>query len=114
VSLNEKIVTHLPLDELWVGPRLVSTIKVRDLAGNAIREMLRSSSIRFAVADVGRPLQWIPDNETFDFWKTEVKPHPADPEARAVLEQFPDSYCYFASEWKSYDGETIVLLSKAH
>ncbi len=39
--------------------------------------------------------------------------HLADTEP-ARLEDFPDEYCYFASEWKSNTGETIILLSKAH
>ena len=38
----------------------------------------------------------------------------ADPESGLALEDFPDGYCYFASEWKTYEGEMIILLSKAH
>jgi hypothetical protein len=70
--------------------------------------------VRFVVADVGKPLEWIPNNQRYDFWKDEVKAHLAAPESKAFLEEFPDEYCYFASEWNSYDGDTIILLSKAH
>jgi hypothetical protein len=53
-------------------------------------------------------------NERYDFWKAEVRPHLANSEEPVSLDDFPNNYCFFASEWKSYDGEVIVLLSKAH
>ncbi len=113
MSQNQKVISRLPVDEIWAGQRLVSTIKVRDLDASDIGDLLRSDIIRFVVADVGKPYEWIPNNERYDFWKDEVKVHLAAPESKAVLEDFPDEYCYFASEWKSYDGDTIILLSKA-
>ena len=111
---NQKVISRLPVEEIWAGQRLVSTIKIRDLNAPDIVDLLRSDVIRFVVADVGKPFEWIPNNERYDFWKDEVKAHLAAPESKAMLEEFPDEYCYFASEWKSYDGETIILLSKAH
>ncbi len=92
----------------------MSTIKIRDLGPSDIADLMRSSMVQFVVADVGEPYEWIPNNERFDFWKDEVRAHLAAPESKAVLEDFPDEYCYFASEWKSYDGDTIILLSKTH
>lgn len=111
---GQKLISRLPVEELWDGRRLVSTARVRDLAAPDIVDLLRSGAVRFAVADVGRPFEWVPNNKRFDFWKGEVKPHLADPDSRAALEDFPDEYCYFASEWKSSDGGVIILLSKAH
>ena len=114
MSQNQKVISRLPVEELWAGQRLVSTIKVRDLNASDIADLLRSGVIRFVVADVGKPYEWIPTNERYDFWEDEVKAHLAVPESKAYLEDFPDEYCYFASEWKSYNGETIILLSKSH
>lgn len=114
MSQNQKVISRLPVEELWAGQRLVSTIKVRDLNASDIADLLRSGVIRFVVADVGKPYEWIPTNERYDFWKDEVKAHLAVPESKVYLEDFPDEYCYFASEWKSYNGETIILLSKSH
>ena len=111
---NQKIVTQLPLSELWVGSRLISTIKCRDLDSAAVVELLRAQPVRFVVADVGKPLDWIPNNETYDFWKTEARDHLAKNDGPNYLETFPGGYCYFASEWKSYEGDKIILLSKAH
>ena len=111
---NQKKVSCLPTEEVWAGNRLISTNKVRDLNAGDLVALLRSGVVRFVVADVGKPYQWIPNNEGYDFWKDEVKPHLADPESGLALEGFPDEYCYFASEWKTYEGEMIILLSKAH
>lgn len=47
-------------------------------------------------------------------WKSEVKVHLAQPDAKTHLEDFPGEYCYFASEWKADVGEPIVLLAKSH
>lgn len=109
-----KIISQLPLNKLWADSRLVSTIKVRDLDDGDIVELLRLGPVRFVVANVGEPLEWISNNERYEFWKHEVRPHLASPEQRVSLEDFPDNYCYFASEWKTYEGDNIVLLSKAH
>ncbi|HEY9283667.1 MAG TPA: hypothetical protein VIP46_09450 [Pyrinomonadaceae bacterium] len=114
MNRNQRVVTRLPAEELWAGERLVSTIKVRDLDASDIADMLRAGEPRFVVADVGKPFDWIPSNGRFDFWKGEVKAHLASPESEASLEDFPGQYCYFASEWKGFDGSTIILLSKSH
>jgi hypothetical protein len=111
---NQKKVSCLPAEEVWAGNRLISTIKVRDLNAADLVDLLRSGGVRFVVADVGKPYQWIPNNEGYDFWKDEVKPHLANPGSGVALEDFPDEYCYVASEWKTYEGEMIILLSKAH
>lgn len=111
---EQKIVSRLPVEELWAGRRLVSTVKVRDLEAADVVDLLRSVAVQFVVADVGKPFAWMPNNERYDFWKDEVKRHLAAPTSKAALEDYPDEYCYFASEWKSYDGDTIILLSKAH
>ena len=111
---DQRIVTRLPLEELWSGPRLISTVKVRDLNAEQVRELVRTSQVRFVVADVGARLLWVPNNETYDFWKRECKPRLVDPDAKVSLGDYPEAYCYFASEWKSFEGDTIVVLSKTH
>ena len=113
MTSNQKKSSQLPVDEIWDGDRLVSMLKIRDLNASDIVDLLGLETVRFVVADVGEPYRWIPHDEQFDFWKDEVKPHLAQSDS-ATLENFPDEYCYFASEWKSYNDETIILLSKAH
>jgi hypothetical protein len=112
--MNQKTISYMPVEEIWKGQKLVSTVKLRDVGSTDIADLLRSGSVRFVVADVGKPFEWIPKNEKFSFWKTEVKTHLAEPESEPFLEDFPDEYFYSASEWKSFDGDSIILLSKAH
>jgi len=109
-----KIVAQLPIQELWAGQRLISTIKIRDLTLDNIVSLLRINDIRLAVADVGKELWWVPNNKKYEVWKNEIKPHLAVQENRNSLDDFPGSYFYIASEWRSYSGATIVLLEKHH
>jgi hypothetical protein len=48
------------------------------------------------------------------FWKNEAQPHLVR-EAGVILEEFPNRYCYFASQWNSGDTSSpIVVLEKQH
>jgi hypothetical protein len=107
--MRSSIVTKLPLASLPTS--LGTALRVGDLNVEDLRNMLRQGAVRFVVADVGMPLVWIAESECFSFWKREVQPHLAAD--TAVLKEFPDEYCYFASQWQD-GGLPIVLLSKAH
>jgi len=109
-------VSQMPLRELWdERGTIVSADEVRQLRFSDVADLLRAGKIRFVVADIGSRLQWITPEECYTFWKSEVKPHIAEPEAQSRLEDFPDEYCYFASEWKTANGgDPIVLLTKSH
>jgi len=54
---DQKLVSQLPVEEIWAGRRLMSTIKVRDLEASDIAELLRSDVVRFVVADIGKPFE---------------------------------------------------------
>ena len=107
-------VSKMPLAELWNESGIVAATKVRELCSLEIAAMLRAGKVRFVVADLGHHLQWIPLGDCYEFWKSEVKRHLAQPEANIYLEDFPGEYCYLASEWKPDVGEPIVLLMKSH
>jgi hypothetical protein len=109
-----KLVTHLPLRELWRDNGFTTTSRGRWLTKDDIAELLRIRLVQFVVANVGAPLQWIQLNDCCRFWKNEVNPHLAE-DSKAVLDKFPGSYCYFASLWHDGVGATpIVVLEKAH
>ena len=114
MNFERRIVSQIPLDELWIDCRIVSANEIRELNALDIAELLRYGKVRFVVANVGNTLRWIPADECFGFWKSEVKNHLADPAASNYLENFPDGYCYFASEWESDETEPIVLLTVSH
>lgn len=107
-------VSRMPLDELWNDRGVVAAKKVQELGAPEIVSLLRAGKVRFVVADIGHHLLWIPLDVCYEFWKSEVKLHLAQPEAEIYLEDFPGEYCYLASEWKADTGEPIVLLMKSH
>ena len=106
---TERVVTALPLRELWDDARQVAATPVRDLAAADLRDMLSAGRIRFVVAEVGTKLRWVPEADCFAFWKGEVESHLAAPEAKVSLGGFPDGYCYFAAEWAAAAGQVVVL-----
>ena|SRR5882724_3254994 len=104
-----------PLTELWndLGP--VSTKELRDLSADDIRELLWSGDVRFVIANVGDKPQWIPAEQRYNFWKNECLPHLSEPNDKRIrLEDFPDCYCYYATEWKPADGSPIVCIYVSH
>lgn len=115
VRMDEKyrIVTRLPLSELWLDSKPLTSIRQQDLSAEEIQHLLRISLVRFVVADVGSPLVWC-SMPSYEFWKKEVKPHLAPPDQPAYLEFFPGQYFYFASKWRLPDDTTVVLLEKHH
>lgn len=107
-------VSHMPLVELWNEHGVVGAEKVRELGSSEITSMLRAGKVRFVIADIGHPLEWVSAEDCHKFWKSEVKIHLAQPNSTTYLEDSPGDYCYFASEWKANLAEPIVLLSKSH
>jgi hypothetical protein len=109
-----KIVTRLPLTELWRDDGFTTTSRVRWLTAEDIASLLRSGRVQFVVADIGASLRWIPAGECYDFWKRDLQLHLAAPDSKPSLDDGPDGYCYFASEWSSRDGAPIIVCERHH
>ena len=108
-----RVVTGLPLEALWRGEDAFGS-RQRDLNVEDLSTLLRQGSVAFVIADVGKALEWIDPADCFRFWKTEVRPH-ISTTAKIVLDQFPDEYCYVASDWGRSDGDLpIVVLERHH
>jgi hypothetical protein len=54
---NLKIVTHLPLRELWRDDGLSTTLRQKSLTDEDVRQFLASGPVQFVVADVGTALR---------------------------------------------------------
>jgi hypothetical protein len=108
-----RVVTRLPLNELWDDNGPLIAKRRRDLTHDDISDLLRAGPVRFVVANIPDPLRWVPSAECFQFWKSEAKARVGNP-AGVYLENHDDGYCYFASEWAEDNGPPIVLLSLAH
>ena len=98
-----KIVTHLPLRDLWRDNGLTTNARGRSFTKDDITDLLRTGLVQFVIADVGAPLQWIQLHDCHRFWKNEVRPHLAA-DSKAILDEFPGSSCYFASLWDDRVG----------
>ena len=111
--MKEKIVTRIPLTELWNADGRVEAARERFLDLDQLKGMLSQFPVEFVVANPGHPLKWIPVAECFDFWKSEVKPHLASTD-KFLLENFPEEYAYVASEWSGELQIPVVLLEMHH
>ena len=115
MSTASKIVTHLPLRELWRADGFTTTSRGEWLAKEDIASLLQLGRVQFVVVDVGVSPQWIDLQDCHDFWKREVKPHLAAPDSKVILAEFLDNYCYLASKWDSEQSAgPIVVLEKSH
>lgn len=70
----KRIVTRLPLTELWNSAGIVDARRVGDIGEADIVRLLQDGS-SLVVADVGQPLLWIADEDRFAYWKAEISCH---------------------------------------
>jgi hypothetical protein len=116
MEASQKLVVTIPLQTLWHENGEPISARVGTLSSTDIAELLRAGPLRFVVADVGMPLQWIPVNQCFEFWKAKVKHNLCDAGKKIPLDAYPESYCFSASLWKNTKSaaEGVVLLEKHH
>jgi hypothetical protein len=114
VGAAQRIVTATPLAELWNSDGQLDAHRAEYIGEAAIERLLQDGST-FVVADVGRPLRWLPANERFAFWKDEVKCRLVASDARTFqLDDYPCSYCYVATRWTCPSLGPVVVLEKHH
>jgi hypothetical protein len=110
---HQRIVTKLPLAELWDESGTLTDGRVRVLDRSNLAELLRAVPLQFVVADSGLKLRWVPMQQRFEFWKT-VRAQIADPTKPIRLEEFPNETAYTASEWRGGTDKCLILLEKHH
>jgi hypothetical protein len=110
---DQRIVTKIPLTELWDEKGALPGERIRQLDENLIRGLMGTGQVQFIVANCGEKLNWIPMSERFEFWKT-VRPQVAAPSQPVHLKQFPNETAYVASEWRGNTGECLILLEAHH
>ena len=95
---------------------------VRDIIGtNEIANLLKVKDLVFIVGNIGQQLEWIPKDNTYDFWKNTVRSRVVEPDKvydGFQLEDYPDNCCYLVSEWQKDDKESdnlcFILLTVYH
>ena len=113
---EQRIVTEMPLAEVWNDEGVVGAKRTTFLNAEDIKALLGHRRVRFIIANPGLKLRWIAEDRCFEFWKSEVKAHLADPrEEGHRLEGFPGGYFYIASRWEGEGIDPpIILLEKHH
>ena len=72
MDIKLKIVTRLPLTELWRDDGFTTSSRGRFLTKDEIADLLRAGSVQVVVADVGLALHWSQLHECYEFWKREA------------------------------------------
>jgi len=109
----KRVVTMLPMRELWNHQGVLQAHRCRDLDFRAIIDLLQTTEIQFVIADCGQPLRWIPPAERFRFWKEEALGRIVAQE-KIILDDLPDGLGYVASAWGKGIDTPIVLLEAHH
>ena len=110
---DQRIVTKLPLTELWDETGALPGERIRYVDENLIRGLMGTGQVQFIVADCGAKLNWIPMQERFEFWKA-IRTQVADAGRPIYIERFPNQTAYIASEWRGRTGECLILLEMNH
>ncbi len=100
---DQRIVTKLPLTELWDETGALPGERIRHLDENLIRGLMGTGQVQFIVANCGAKLNWIPMQERFEFWLRPI-----------YIERLPNQTAYTASEWRGRIGELLILLETHH
>ena len=110
--------TKLPAEELFdeTGVTLPAR-RSRDLDLEDIKGCLRQGAVEFVVISFWQgeycwKPRWIPLSECYRFWKTHVRERLCKEDAISSdeLAEYPEGYCYSASEWLSDDRRNKIIL----
>jgi len=111
---TEKIVTKIPLDNLWNDNEEIYASREKYLTEEGIKEIFKKSPVEFVIANVGDKLKWISYEKSFAFFKSKLKNRIANDINNIHLEDYEGNYVYVASEWSGEIEAPIILLEKMH
>jgi hypothetical protein len=112
-----RLARPIPLEELWDRQGTILPVRPRSwLSAANVASLLRAATVKFIVVNPGNPLRWIPPEETFTFWKSEVKPRLVDPSRFDgwSIEDYPGEHCYRAQEWREERNPDVVYIALYH
>jgi hypothetical protein len=114
IEYQKKIITSLPVTEIWNDGGIISKKKVKHLLISDINELLHKyPEAELAIADGGHKFYFIKKEDKFNVWKKELKNRIVETN-EFYLEEFPGEYCYVASLWKKDDNGLIILFEMHH
>jgi hypothetical protein len=114
MKYSDKIVTTFPLENLWNEHEEILATREQSLNKEKIKQMISLQPVEFVVAEIGEKLKWVGVNECYKFWKSEVEKHLVNDTDEIILDNYPEGYAYLASEWKTIDSNSIIVLEMMH
>ncbi|MEL6698859.1 MAG: hypothetical protein AAFP89_21620 [Bacteroidota bacterium] len=109
-----KIVTEMPVQQLWHKTPMIGAKRERYLTKNEWAEILQKYPVEFVIANVGDKLDWIPVDTCFEVWKSNIRDQAAYNPNSIEVESYPHAFVYVASEWTRQTQTPIILLEKYH
>lgn len=110
----QRSVTTLPLPEVWDSSGALPLTSGEQLDRSAVESLLRSGSVRLVLADVGKPLEWVPPSKARSLWRSEVSERLVGPDRKAFLDDFNDAYFYRAHAWVDEAGAVSAVVLERH
>jgi hypothetical protein len=109
-----RIVTRLPLTELWNAEGPVAAVELGALSEEEVRAKLRLGAVG-VVASGGKPLRWLRGAELFEWWKVEARPRLVEPERtrrydvppRASAEERPGVLRLTGTAWRIFRASGV-------
>jgi hypothetical protein len=107
-------VKTIPLDEVWDASGALPLTGGEHLDRPAIESLIRAGKVRMVVADLGHPLEWVPDGKRRSLWRREVSERLVGPNQKAFLDDFNDAYFYRAQAWVDESGTVSTIVFERH
>ena len=114
MKLEQRIVTKIPLEELWTDSAILSHKRQKYLTERQAFDLILASKTPIAIASCGLRLSWIQPNDTLNAFKQQIRGRIVNDPDRIVLEEYEEEWCYLASEWVNAEGGKILLLETFH
>jgi hypothetical protein len=114
-----RIVSCMPLDQLWTQHGITRHVRGAALGVAEVEARLRASQdYELVEARTGSQLRWYPRGH-YGFWQEKARRHAEEPDEEPdevrPLDDFPDSRCYFISEWHDAEtGDSVLLFEEHH
>jgi hypothetical protein len=119
MRFDQRVVTQIPLQELWTDRGEIQATRGRQLGRGDVATFLHRepllSGTTFAVADVGSALRWLDPPALLAFWKEEARGRIVEASASGFrLEDYPGGFCFIVTEWHRADSQHPILLFERH
>lgn len=111
MDIPHKLVTELPLKEMWSVDGPIQATREKYITKDELNDLLIISPVEFVIANIGEDLKWVPVRKCYEIWNAILKDNVAQDIDSLDLDSFPNGFAYVASKWS---GETSVILLERH